>query len=99
MTFAEALEFAKSLDVRLIPYEKAEGMGTMKSAVDQIKPGESIGIFIGPEGGFEEAEIEQAMEQEIIPVSLGKRILRTETAGLTILSILMYHLECEIHNL
>ena len=71
----------------------------MKSAVDQIKPGESIGVFIGPEGGFEEAEIEQAMEQEIIPVSLGKRILRTETAGLTILSILMYHLECEIHNL
>ena len=41
----------------------------------------------------------QAMEQAIIPVSLGKRILRTETAGLTILSILMYHLECEIHNL
>lgn len=99
MTFAEVLEFAKSLDVRLIPYEKAEGMGTMKSAVDQIKPGESIGVFIGPEGGFEEAEIEQAMEQEIIPVSLGKRILRTETAGLTILSILMYHLECGIHNL
>lgn len=99
MTFAEALKFAKSLDVRLIPYEKAEGMGTMKLAVDQIRPGESIGVFIGPEGGFEEAEIEQAMEQEIIPVSLGKRILRTETAGLTILSILMYHLECEIHNL
>ena len=99
MTFAEALKFAKSLDVRLIPYEKAEGMGTMKSAVDQIRPGESIGVFIGPEGGFEEAEIEQAMEQEIIPVSLGKRILRTETAGVTILSILMYHLECEIHNL
>lgn len=99
MTFAEALKFAKSLDVRLIPYEKAEGMGTMKSAVDQIRPGESIGVFIGPEGGFEEAEIEQAMEQKIIPVSLGKRILRTETAGLTILSILMYHLECEIHNL
>lgn len=99
MTFAEALKFAKSLDVRLIPYEKAEGMGTMKSAVDQIRPGKSIGVFIGPEGGFEEAEIEQAMEQEIIPVSLGKRILRTETAGLTILSILMYHLECEIHNL
>ena len=99
MTFAEALKFAKSLDVRLIPYEKAEGMGTMKSAVDQIRTGKSIGVFIGPEGGFEEAEIEQAMEQEIIPVSLGKRILRTETAGLTILSILMYHLECEIHNL
>ena len=99
MTFAEALKFAQELDVRLIPYEKAEGMDTMKSAVDQIKAGQSIGVFIGPEGGFEETEIEQAMEQKIIPVSLGKRILRTETAGFTILSILMYHIECESHNL
>lgn len=99
MTFTEALKFAQELDVRLIPYEKAEGMNAMKSAVDQIEPGQSIGVFIGPEGGFEESEIEQAMEQKIIPVSLGKRILRTETAGFTILSILMYHLECESHNL
>ena len=99
ISFEKALRMCNGLDAALIPYEKAEGMGTMKSAVDQIKPGESIGVFIGPEGGFEEAEIEQAMEQEIIPVSLGKRILRTETAGLTILSILMYHLECGIHNL
>lgn len=99
MTFAEALKFAQEMDVRLIPYEKAEGMSTMKSAVDQVRPGQSIGVFIGPEGGFEEAEIERAMDEKIIPVSLGKRILRTETAGLTILSILMYHLECESHNL
>lgn len=99
MTFTEALKTAQELDIRLIPYEKAKGMKAMKSAVEQIRPGQSIGVFIGPEGGFEEAEIEQAMELGILPVSLGKRILRTETAGLTILSILMYHLECESHNL
>ena len=80
MSFAESLEFAKSLDVRLIPYEKAEGMGTMKSAADQIKPGESIGVFIGPEGGFEEAEIEQAMEQAIIPVTLVDNFINSDVS-------------------
>ena len=84
---------------RLIPYEKAEGMGTDEISCRSDSAGRKYWSFYWTEGGFEEAEIEQAMEQEIIPVSLGKRILRTETAGLTILSILMYHLECEIHNL
>ena len=51
------------------------------------------GIFIGPEGGFTEEEIKLAEEKGIKPISLGRRILRTETAGLTILSILMYELE------
>jgi 16S rRNA (uracil1498-N3)-methyltransferase len=59
----------------------------------KIKPGMSVGIFIGPEGGFEESEVEKAKELGISPVTLGKRILRTETAGLTTLSILMYLLE------
>ena len=57
--------------------------------------GQSVGIFIGPEGGFEEAEVEAAKEIGAVPVTLGRRILRTETAGMTILSILMYHLERE----
>ena len=50
-------------------------------------------MFIGPEGGFDEAEIARAMEKGIKPVTLGKRILRTETAGFTTLAFLMYHLE------
>ena len=58
-----------------------------------IKPGMSVGIFIGPEGGFEESEVEKAESLGVKPVTLGKRILRTETAGLTTLSILMYLLE------
>ena len=53
----------------------------------------SISVFIGPEGGFTEEEINLAEEKGIVPISLGRRILRTETAGLTILSILMYELE------
>ena len=52
-----------------------------------------MGIFIGPEGGFEEAEVEEARKAGFEPVSLGKRILRTETAGLAALSMVMYHLE------
>ena len=49
--------------------------------------------FIGPEGGFEEAEVELAKEAGFQAITLGRRILRTETAGMTVLSILMYQLE------
>ena len=94
MTYKQALEFAKQLDVKLIPYELAKGMKETREILSEIKPGQSVGIFIGPEGGFDESEIEQAKEDGAIPITLGKRILRTETAGLTTLSILMYHLEC-----
>lgn len=94
LTFSEALTYAQKLDVRLIPYEKARGMEVTRQAVETIKAGQSVGIFIGPEGGFEEAEVEQAQAAGALPISLGKRILRTETAGLAVLSVLMYHLEC-----
>lgn len=99
MSFPEAVAYATTLDVALIPYELAEDMAQTKQLIDRIRPGESIGVLIGPEGGFETAEVQAAMEAGIHPVTLGKRILRTETAGLTALSILMYHLECQIHNL
>lgn len=94
LTFSEALTYAQTLDVRLIPYEKASGMQATRQAVESIRPGQSVGIFIGPEGGFEEAEVEQAEAIGVLPISLGKRILRTETAGLAVLSILMYRMEC-----
>ena len=79
----------------LLPYELADGMKAAKDVVRKILPGQSIGIFIGPEGGFEREEVEQAMEAGAQVITLGKRILRTETAGLTVLSILMFHLEAE----
>lgn len=93
MSWKEAIEYAKALDIVLIPYELAEGMQETRDIIAQIQPGQSIGIFIGPEGGFETEEVESAMEYGAKPITLGKRILRTETAGLTTLSILMYHLE------
>ena len=93
MSYNEALAYAKKLDVVLIPYELAEGMEETRQSIADIRQGQSVGIFIGPEGGFEVEEVERAKMQGILPVTLGKRILRTETAGLTMLSILMYHLE------
>ena len=84
---------AGELDVLLIPYELAEGMEEARKVVASIAQGQSVGIFIGPEGGFEQWEVEQAKEAGASAITLGKRILRTETAGLAALSILMYHLE------
>lgn len=93
MSWKEALAFAKGLDVILIPYELAKGMKETREILSAIQPGQSVGVFIGPEGGFEEEEVRDAMEAGGKTVTLGKRILRTETAGMTMLSILMYTLE------
>lgn len=93
LTFREALKYAESMDVRLVPYELARGMQETKEILAGIEPGQSVGIFIGPEGGFEEKEIEAAIEGGAKSITLGRRILRTETAGLAILSVLMFQLE------
>jgi len=77
----------------LIPYEMAEGMEHTRELIKKITPGESIGFIIGPEGGIDEAELESAIKSGFETITLGKRILRTETAGMTVMSILMYHLE------
>lgn len=89
----EAVEYAKGMDVKLIPYEFAQNMEHTRKLIGEVKPGQSIAVFIGPEGGFEESEVQAATEAGAEPVTLGRRILRTETAGLTVLSWLMYQLE------
>lgn len=93
MDYKAALEYAKSLDCVLVPYEHEEGISHTKDIISRIIPGMSVGIFIGPEGGFEDSEIEKAVDFGFSPVSLGRRILRTETAGLCALSVLMFMLE------
>ncbi len=93
MSLKQALEKAKNMELKLIPYELADGMEKTKELISSLKPGMDAAVFIGPEGGFEESEIKQAMEAGVIPITLGKRILRTETAGFTILSWMMYQLE------
>lgn len=93
ISFKEALILAAALDVRLIPYELAEDMVSTRQILGNIRSGQTVGIFIGPEGGFEREEVEMAIEIGAKPITLGKRILRTETAGLAMLSILMFQLE------
>lgn len=93
MNMREPVAYAGTMDIRVIPYELAEDMGHTRDVIGAVEPGKDIAVFIGPEGGFEECEVQMAVEAGIEPITLGKRILRTETAGLTVLSWLMYHLE------
>lgn len=91
LKFKEAVAEAKALDGAIIPYEKEEETGIRQFV--QGFQGESVGVFIGPEGGFAEEEIALARENGITPITLGKRILRTETAGMTTAAILLYELD------
>ena len=91
--FADAVKQAGELDEALIPYELAEGMDEARERIRSLHGKNTIGIFIGPEGGFAEEEIAVAAKAGIHPITLGKRILRTETAGLCILSVIMFELE------
>lgn len=93
LSMKEALAYASGFDKKLIPYELAEGMETTREIFAGIRPGQSVAVFIGPEGGFEEQEIALAKENDFFPITLGKRILRTETAGMAVLSVLMFQLE------
>lgn len=92
MTFREAAEYAKSLKIPLLPYENERGMEHTREIFRNIKSGDTVGIFIGPEGGFSEKEIE-LVQQDMELISLGNRILRTETAGLAALAMLIFAVE------
>ena len=72
-------------------YEMADGdaMDKTRELFEGLKPGSKISVFIGPEGGFDDSEIEKAKAAGMQIITLGKRILRTETAGLTVMSWIM----------
>lgn len=93
MSFEEALGYAKETDVRMMPYENAEGIGYTRKVIAGIEKDQSVSILVGPEGGFEPSEVLLASDAGYKPVTLGKRILRTETAGMMMLSVLMFNLE------
>ena len=93
VTFAQAVQMAENCQIKLLPYECADGMEKTKRLIENITPGQDIAVFIGPEGGFDLDELELAKEAGCEIITLGKRILRTETAGMMLLSVLMYHLE------
>lgn len=99
MTYQEALAYAGNMDIKLVPYEMeglldgASGMEGTRQVISHLKPGQSVAVFIGPEGGFEESEIQSAISCGMVPITLGRRILRTETAGMTVMAWIVYQLE------
>ena len=95
MSLKEAFSYIEEqkFDLCMIPYELEKGMDGTKQVLGRLASGQQIAVFIGPEGGFDEEEIRLALEKNVIPVSLGKRILRTETAGPAILALLMMKFE------
>lgn len=89
----KAEKVLKSMDLIVVPYENAQGFGVKKMIEDIDKNSvKNIAIVIGPEGGFEESEIEYLKSLEAHIVTLGPRILRTETAGFVCTSLLQYEL-------
>ena len=95
MSIDNALEIVKDFGVKLIPYENADGIDKTRKILDNMDKTKNIAVFIGPEGGFEESEVDSIKNSGFEVITLGKRILRTETAGLALLSNIMIRLEDE----
>jgi 16S rRNA (uracil1498-N3)-methyltransferase len=92
-TYVQAIAYAKTFDKNVIPYENAKGMQNTREIMYGLSKHRTVGVFIGPEGGFEAAEIDCAKQAGIDPITLGKRILRTETAGLAVLAMMVLVLD------
>ncbi len=93
MSYSEAVSYAAGLDMVLLPYECADGMAHTRQVISQIKDKMSVGIFIGPEGGYDLGELELGKKAGFQVITLGPRILRTETAGMMLLSVIGFHME------
>lgn len=93
LEFQQLLDLLKDMDLVVVPYENQEGYGVKKMINTIDKSGvKKIAVIIGPEGGFEEEEIIRLKELGAYIVTLGPRILRTETAGFVCASLVMYEL-------
>ncbi len=93
VTFDDMLKIAKELDLFIVPYENQSGMSSLKNILGNLRSGMKVGVLIGPEGGFAQKEIEKINFDNAKLVSLGKRILRTETAAIVSVSALMLDIE------
>lgn len=91
MSFKEAVSHSSQNDLKLLPYE-AENENSLKKVLKENKNAKTIAIFIGPEGGFDGEEILLAKNSGFEIVTLGPRIMRTETAPLACISAVMYEL-------
>jgi len=92
MSYREAVAYASKCDVQLVPYENERGMQATEEVFNNIQLSDSISVIIGPEGGFAEEEIALVRDKMQV-ISLGKRILRTDTAAITVMSMLMLAIE------
>ncbi len=93
LSYKQLMQRAQEFDLFLIPYENKDGMAATKAVLNQIEKGMKIGILIGPEGGFEESEVEAATAAGGKIISLGARILRAETAAITATAMCMLQAE------
>ncbi|MBR5387086.1 MAG: 16S rRNA (uracil(1498)-N(3))-methyltransferase [Clostridiales bacterium] len=94
VNFEQALEASGTASLVLFPWEEEKGVTLKQALAGKAQEDLSeIAVFIGPEGGYDEAEAAKARESNAIPVTIGKRILRTETAGAAVLSMLLYNFE------
>lgn len=96
ISYKQFLEKSEELSVLLVPYENKEGMKATKEALKEIKSGDTVGIIIGPEGGFDEKEIDLVTGKNGKTISLGSRILRTETAAIASVTMCMLYAEMEL---
>jgi len=91
VTIDEAIKQMKEMDLAFAPYE-CETENKLKNILLSVKKPKTVGFIIGPEGGFDLSEIEMIRNENIPGITLGKRILRTETAGEAVLSMIMYEI-------
>ncbi len=95
VTFKEAIEQSKNNDLNILAYEKELKIG-LKEVIKKIENKDEIkkiGIFVGSEGGFTEEEIEYAKNKGLKVITLGNRILRTETAGIVLVNLIVYEFD------
>ena len=93
VNFDGALKHSKKNQLNIMPYEN-ENKKRFRTVIESLSKDniDSVGIWIGPEGGLDEEEVAKAINNKIHLITLGPRILRTETAGFTTLSLIMYEL-------
>lgn len=97
-TMGNIIDFSRideiDADLKFIAYEGLQGStANLNKKLDSVKPGKKIAIIIGPEGGFALPEVEYAKHHGFVPVGLGNRILRAETASVYALSVIANRLE------
>jgi 16S rRNA (uracil1498-N3)-methyltransferase len=89
LKFEDALAGVNKYQLAIIPWEQAKGPGLSSVIGGLVSRNPTLAIFIGPEGGFSESEIEMAINRKMVVITLGKRILRSETAAMVTSALLL----------